>query len=1187
MRHLLTPCVVTALLGLVLIGPAFADAEKPAKSEKEPEGLVPKAWLAQMPWRSIGPGNMGGRITSLAVNAKDPSMWWAATASGGLLKTVNNGTTFEHQFDKERVVSIGDVAVSQSNPEIVWVGTGECNPRNSVSWGNGVYKSVDGGKTWKHMGLKGTFQIGAVRIHPENPDVVYVGALGRLWGHNEERGLYKTADGGKTWKRIHYVDEKTGVIDVQMHPNDPDTLLVATWERQRGGFDVNAPTKKWGPGTGLYKTTDGGKTFKHITKGLPSCQIGRIGLDYYRKNPEVVFMVLETEKIGQEPPNAPFMGVNGRDADAGARLTAVTKGGPAMKAGLKKDDIVLSVDGKTIHSWTDLLREIRQHVKGDKVKLEVSRARKGVEIDLKLGSRPKPKAEKEESTNAAAMRRPRGPFGAFLGGQQPNLQDQQGKEGYEYGGVYKSTDGGESWTRINSVNPRPMYFSEIRVDPTDEKKLWLLGIRLWKSVDGGAKFTPDGHGRGVHVDHHALWIDPSDSRHMILGNDGGIYVTHDAGKSYRHLNNIAIGQFYDVGVGPRRDYRVYGGLQDNGSWGGPSRARHGSGPTNEDWIRIGGGDGFRVRIDKHDPEQVYFQSQYGGIARRHLESGERRMMKPRAPKGSTYRFNWSTPFLLSHHNSRIYYAAGNKVFKSVDRGNGMRAISPDITVTKEGSASTLAESPRDPLVLWVGTDDGGVWMTKDGGHTWTDIYAKPDPTVKKRKATPPKEPTPPPMPKEPSSARGDHPRPEGGKPPADATSDPANGNGDHKNGNGNGDEPKKAETPKPSPRAQRFLDRVMRRDENGDGVLQKAELPERMAGAIKTFDKNADGALDRDELLAAMSARPGRSAARGDRPRRSGPRAKAPKKTPAGKPLAEIQPDRRWVSWIEPSRFETGRAYMTFDGHRSDDERVTLYVTEDFGKSWRSIRSNLPDWAGPARVLREDLVNKNLLYLGTEFGAWVSVDRGESWTSLNSNLPTVAVHAFALHPTAGEIVAGTHGRSLWVLDVTALRQMTSETVKADAHLYKPNVAIQWRPQPSRGRTASFVGTNPATGAVLCYSLAKKTPSVKLEVATQDGSVIKTLEAKGDAGLHRVVWNLRRDRKPGARRRFGARVKPGTYQAVLTVGEKRHTQDVVVEMDPEHVDPGWMEHEDLAEERAAAKAESRVKRHLPQGTDRDE
>ncbi len=1126
MRHVLFVVLILSLLPSLPFLTAGAE-EEPASAPKPVAGALPKAWVDAMPWRPLGPANMGGRITSLAVYEKDVTQWWAATASGGLLKTVDNGITFEHQFDKESVVSIGDVAVAQSNPKIVWVGTGECNPRNSVSWGNGVYKSIDGGTTWQHMGLKGTFQTGAVRIHPTNPDVVYVGALGRLWGPNEERGLFKTSDGGKSWEKIWYLDDKTGVVDVQMHPKDPDTLLVATYERMRDGFDTNDPAKKWGPGSGLWKTSDAGKTFKRITSGLPTGELGRIGIEYYRSNPDHVYMVLESEKIGMEPENAPYMGINGQDAEVGTRLTNVVKGGPAAKAGLKKDDVVISLDGTTLHGYQAFIKAIRQHVAGDEVKIEVSRERKSVFLHLKLGKRPKPKARPGGPTQGGGRAaRARSPFGAFLGGQNANIQDQQGKDGHEYGGIYKSTDGGDSWQRINSLNPRPMYFSELRVDPNDENHIWVLGIRLWKSKDGGKTFAGNGIPRGVHVDHHALWIDPSNGRHLILGNDGGLYVSYDRGAHYDHHNHVAIGQFYDVGVGPRRDYRVYGGLQDNGSWGGPSRSPHAAGPTNEDWMRIGGGDGFRVRIDKHDPDRIYFESQNGNVARRHLRTNERGSFRPRMPRGSKtrYRWNWYTPFVLSHHNSRIYYTAGNKVFRSLDRGNGLRAISPDVSATKRGSATALAEAPLDSDVIYVGTDDGGFWMTRDGGHTWVDLYA-------------PEAPSEPEAPK--PAKRG----------PATSESD--------------GDEAADALEEEPKPDAPKP-------DAPGKDAASEDAAPK------DTAPKDA----------APKDAAPKHEMAKKGDGRRGARRTRKPAPKPKGHALLKVQPDRRYVSWIEPSRFAKGRVYVVFDGHRSDDDRAHVYVSEDHGRHWSPLMSNLPAGSGTTRVVREDITNQDILYLGTEMGAFVSIDRGGSWTSLNSNLPTVAVHQFAQHATSGEIVAATHGRSLWALDVTVLRQISKTTPQEAVHLFNPPGAVQWRPQPARGRTRSFVGTNAPAGAQIHFALAKKPADIKLEIRELDDiKVVRTLEVAATAGMQHVVWDLRRTPRP--RRRFGARVPPGTYRVALTIGGTTYFSDLRVEMDPGQPGAGWMAHEDEAEERAAARAAKKALRYQPYDAGRDE
>ncbi|GIW92795.1 MAG: hypothetical protein KatS3mg110_0836 [Pirellulaceae bacterium] len=1112
-----------------------------SRTEPLPPVVLPDSWLKWIQWRSIGPANMGGRIVDLAVCESDPSTFWVATASGGLLKTTNNGITFEHQFDHEATVSIGAVAVAPSDPNIVWVGTGENNPRNSVSYGDGVYKSTDGGKTWKNMGLRETFQIGRIVIHPNDPNIVYVGALGRLYGPNEERGVFKTMDGGETWEKVLYIDERTGIIDLRMHPQDPDTLIAAAWERRRDiydswpgneepipdGYNVYDPVVKWGAGSGLYKTTDGGKTWKKLTQGLPTSALGRIGLDWYRKDPNVVFAIIDCENIAKGPrplnvftgivaqdidgtvrviqvmPDSPaekagvrvgdevkavgessinsfdqlletlrprrpgesvrlklvrdgepmevdielaqrpgtgrpnpllfagawfgaaaetrqgvltvtmvvpdgpadkaglevgdqlleadkrklsdvsdlaevlrshapgdrlvlvlkrgeatqeveveleerpaalarlggqaasnvFMGIQGEDAPGGARLTQVTPDGPAEKAGLQAGDIITHVNDQPISGYQDLVLAIRQRQPGDKLKVKVRRGDAEREFEVTLQAR--------EGTTTR-------PYAYASGGQAPNVQDQQGSKGFEYGGVYKSIDGGETWTRINSLNPRPMYFSQIRVDPNDDKYVYVLGVSQHRSTNGGVTFDSD-YGRGVHADGHALWIDPRDGRHMIIGTDGGVYVTYDRGQHWDHLNHAAVGQFYHVAISPSTPYRVTGGLQDNGTWLGPSLSKNGQGPINEDWINVNGGDGFMCRVDPEDPDLVYATSQDGNMVRRNLRTGERVSIRPRPPAGERpYRFNWNTPFILSSHNPRIFYCAGNYVFRSLNRGSNPQRISPEITRTKRGSATALAESPRNPNVLYVGTDDGYLWVTQDGGQHWVEV--------------------------------------------------------------------------------------------SGNVGL----------------------------------------------------------------------PGPRWVATIEASRFAEGRVYVAFDGHRSDDDEPYVFVSEDFGQTWRSLRANLP--RGSTRCLREDVQNENLLFLGTEFGAWFSLDRGSYWNKFNTNLPTVAVHELAVHPGNGELIAATHGRSLWITDVSWLRQIRPEHLTSDVVLYQPSEVIRWHREPSRGSTnRRFVGQNPSNDAQIYYVLPENAQNVTLRVLDVEGNVLRELRASKEPGLNRVVWDLTRTR----------------------------------------------------------------------------
>jgi S1-C subfamily serine protease/photosystem II stability/assembly factor-like uncharacterized protein/uncharacterized FlaG/YvyC family protein len=1109
--------------------PVAASGAKPKDADLPTE--IPSAFLKGVTWRSIGPANMGGRITDLAVQESDPSTWYAATASGGLIKTTNNGTTLQSLFDREKTVALGAVAVSASDPNIVWVGTGENNPRNSVSYGDGVYKSTDGGKTWKNMGLKETFQIGEIIVHPKDPNVVYVGALGRLYGPNDQRGVFKTVDGGQMWTKAFYIDDRTGIIEMQMHPTDPNTLIVAAWERLRDGFDSwpgsevpipdgydgYDPIRKWGPGSGLYKTTDAGTTWRRLTEGLPSSPMGRIGLDWYRKDPNILYAVIDCENIGKGPaPLSVYLGATGVDRDGkakilqvakdspaakaglqvgdilessgeesitsfdqildlmrkrkagdsltlnvargsekkeltailtarsgggasastvwigasgedeveGLRLTQVMAQAPSGKAGLQVDDIIIQVEDAKAQSFEKLVDLVRSKQAGDKIKLKVKRGEESLDLVVTLEDRPgtrttaptatnvymgiqgqdaegggarlsavtaKGPAEKvgmmvgdivqtvngEKVANYAkvveilraakvgdslkivvqratetkefeikleARPLPSRPYSASLGGQAANVQDQQGAMGHEYGGVYRSTDGGQSWIRVNSVHSRPMYFSVIRVDPSNDQRVFLLGVAQYQSSDGGQTFEAN-LGRGVHADGHALWVDPHNGKHMIIGVDGGVYVTYDRGANWEHLNKLALGQFYHVAISPKYPYYVYGGLQDNGTWGGPSQTLNGTGPVNEDWLSVGGGDGFMCRVDPHDPELIYYTSQNGSMGRRNLKTGERASIRPPRVEGQPeIRFNWNTPFILSHANSRIFYAAGNYVFRSLDRGNNLQPISPEITLTKRGSATALSESPRNPNVLYVGTDDGALWVTRDGGSNWMEIS-------------------------------------------------------------------------------------------------KQLNLP-------------------------------------------------AP----------------RWVSTIEASRFADGRVYVCLDGHRSNDDEPYVYVSEDFGKTWKSIRNNLA-W-GTTRCLREDPVNENLLLVGTEFSVMASTDRGGHWNSLNTNLPTVPVFDFAFHPASSEVVAATHGRSLWIADLTALRQLKASHLASAPALYKPSATVRWRREPSRGSTNQrFAGSNPNAGAVIHYSLPKKAQKVSIKIHKATGELVRELPGATAVGLHRAVWDL--------------------------------------------------------------------------------
>jgi len=587
--------------GLILFAFAAALSAQPTfVTGNQPTEVGPMTpYFMAMEARNLGPTNMGGRISQLAVYEKEPRIFYAATASGGLWRTLNGGITFDCVFQYESSVALGAVEINQSDPNEIWLGTGEENSRNSSSWGDGVYHSKDGGKTWSHMGLRETKHISKIILDPKNPNTVYVAALGHLWGENEERGVYKSTDAGKTWQHVLKIDRATGVVDMAMDPSQPNTLLAAGYQRARKAYYFASG----GPKCGIYKTKDGGKTWNKITQGIPEGDIGRIGLSYFRKNPKVVVATIESKS----------------------------------------------------------------------------------------------------------------------------------------GGTFRSTDGGDSWTKQSNTNPRPFYFSRPAQDPLDENRVYLAAVQFHFSDDQGKTFRS--MPMNIHVDHHAAWINPTDSNHMIIGNDGGIAQTRDRGAKWVHHNSIPLGQFYGVAVDMRKPYHVFGGLQDNGSWGGPTQTMRGS-VAYFDFYELSGGDGFQVQSDVNDWRWVYSESQGGALQRIDLKTGDRQGIRPRAPQGERYRFNWNSPIHLSPHNSKTIYFGGNKLFKSVDQGRNWKVISPDLStqdperlktsggVTPENTGAevnmtivTISESPMQQGVVWVGTDDGLVHLTKDDGATWTNVTA--------------------------------------------------------------------------------------------------------------------------------------------------------------------------------------------------------------------------------------------------------------------------------------------------------------------------------------------------------------------------------------------------------------------------------------------------------------------------------
>ncbi|MEQ9397978.1 MAG: hypothetical protein RJQ04_02305 [Longimicrobiales bacterium] len=612
------PLAVSTVLLVAITAAPVLEAQTP------PTSAEISAATSALAFRELGPTIMGGRVSDLAVVESDPRIFYVGTATGGLWKTENAGITFEALFTDQATASVGDVTVAPSNPRVVWVGTGEPQNRQSSPWGNGVYRSVDGGDTWAHLGLEDTHHISRIQVHPADPDVAYVAAMGHLWGPNEERGVYRTIDGGATWERVLYVDEHTGAIDLVMDPADPRTLFAAMYQRQRRAWGFNGG----GPGSGIFRTYDGGESWTELTRGLPAGDKGRIGLDVYRGDSDFLCALVEADA---------------RDPNAG--------------------------------------------------------------------------------------------FGQ--GGGRAN-------------GVYCSTDRGDSWEMRSDTNNRPMYYSQIRIDPNDPERMYLGGANLYRSSDGGRTFTDDA-AEGVHLDHHALWIDPADSDHLILGSDGGVSVSWDRSDNWYQLRNLPLAQFYEIGVDMRDPYHVCGGLQDNGSWCAPSDTRSNQGIRTRDWYNVGSGDGFFTVMNPADTTVMFAQSQGGNLTRVDLRTMERARIRPEGdpePDGTLpdLRWNWDTPTLLSSHDPNTVYIGANVLFRSRDLGQTWEGVSGDLTWAVDrdtlsimgvagaepqlsvndgqstyGNLTAVAESPLDAQVLYTGADDGRLHVTRDGGATWTDV----------------------------------------------------------------------------------------------------------------------------------------------------------------------------------------------------------------------------------------------------------------------------------------------------------------------------------------------------------------------------------------------------------------------------------------------------------------------------------
>jgi photosystem II stability/assembly factor-like uncharacterized protein len=981
----------------------------PALSSQAPAPIAPPVinqstdpLLASFRFRSIGPASMGGRIDDIAVSESDPSIIYLGYAVGGVFKSDNNATTFKPVFETYGTASIGDIAIHPTNPDIVYVGTGEPNNRQTSSFGDGIYKTTDGGQTFTNIGLKDTQTIARILIDPKNPETVYVASPGHLFGPNPERGIFKTTDGGQTWNKVKFIDDDTGFTDIAIDPSDSNVLYAASYQRRRSGCCFNGG----GPGSGLWKTTDAGRTWTRLTaNGLPPGTYGRIALDVSRSNPDVVYVQIEAADLSQ-PDTAP--------ATEPRESTEPTPPGAAA---------VPSPAGNP---------PATQQAGGRGTPAQQPQAgQPGGEAGATAG-RGRGVTNYAWCNNAG----PDKGFPRSRGGQTVAPDQTPPPLDIGRGGIFRSENRGTGWVQVSNCNVRPMYFSQLRVDPSNDKAVYVAGLPVAKSLDGGRTFatldTAGGHGEPGHVDQHAIWIDPKNPKHIMIGNDGGLDISWDQGKTWDFVNTMATALAYWVSADMRRPYYVYTGLQDNGSWGGPSATRSTNGIMNSDWFGIGGGDGFQTAVDPTDFNIVYTESQDGNANRYDLRTGRGQTgIRPRPPGGGArgsdvlngiaadrYRFNWNTPFMLSPHNPGIVWLGGNRLFKSLNRGDtwvastdltkqidrkkvslmnvpGDRRLSSDDGVMHYGTIVSVSESPRLPGVVWAGTDDGNVQVSKDSGATFTEV------------------------------------------------------------------------------------------------------------------GKNMPGL-----------------------------------------PANHVY----WISRIDASHFHAGTAYVAVDGHRDDDLKPYLFVTRDYGQSWTSVAGDLPSF-GNIQVVREDTKNSDLLYVGTEFGLYISLDGGAKWQKFMNNLPTARVDDILVHPRDNDLIVATHARGIWIADDISPLQRLAATPLQDPVLFDVRPAVSYLSDRQSGQQVGgqkvFVGENPPRGAALNYYLpSAATGEVKFAIADATGRVVRTLDGTRNAGINRIMWNLAADQGGGGARGGlgGPPVEPGTYLATLTANGKTVSKPVQVLQD---------------------------------------
>ncbi|MDX2306211.1 MAG: glycosyl hydrolase [Microscillaceae bacterium] len=897
--------------------PPSSLAERKTAVEQK-QNLQNTSIFKDYPLRSIGPTVMGGRIVDLDVDLNNPNTFYVAYASGGVFKTTNNGLTFEPIFDRQARLTVGDIALSPANAQTIWVGTGENNSSRSSYAGFGIYKSENGGKDWIHCGLENTQHIGRIVCHPTELNTAWVAAIGALYSHNPERGVFKTIDGGKTWKKTLFINDSTGVIDLVVNPQNPNQLWAAAWERDRSAWDF----KENGPGSGLYISEDGGETWKKITQGLPASQhLGRIGLDISRSQPHVLYLIVDNQeeirKESQETEKLPFTFkdfekmtvsdfLNLKDTAIDTFLTA--KGFPSKytAAVVKKEIKAGKYSPRALAAYFDNANE-----------------------DL---------------------------FNTTIKGAE----------------VYRSDDSGKSWLKVNSYELEGLfytygyYFGQIRVDPQNPDRIYIFGVPLLRSDDGGKTYQriiEEIYGDQIHADHHALWINPKNPAHIINGNDGGLYVSYDLGDNFLHFNNVAVGQFYTVAVDMENPYQVYGGLQDNGVFKGSSKGKPNDGKP---WERIWGGDGMYVQVHPKNNQLIYTGFQFGNYWR--IENGKTKKITPVHNLGEApLRFNWRTPLVLSKHNPDIVYFGTQRLYRSLDRGDNWQAISPDLTQNKPqgnvpySTITSIAESPLDFALIYIGTDDGQVQVSRNGGASWESI--------------------------------------------------------------------------------------------------------------------------------------------------------------------SKGLPPQRWISSIFASPHDLGTVYLTLNGYRYDELKSYVYKSIDYGKTWSSIRGNLPDEA--LNVIIQDPKSASLLYLGTDEGAYVSMDGGVTWHVLTGDFPNVATYDMIVHPREQELVLATHGRSMYVMDIKPLQKLAQDAFSKKIYLF-PAPAMTHSDRWNEPRPGYLPASEPVLEILYFVNHSEETP-LEIFIKDQADNQIFQTKADGKKGFHKVNWNLK-DLK-------GNFIKPGEYNLVLVQGKE--------------------------------------------------